>query len=139
MARTSERAELCEQRRVVVADASDATARQHVDRPTARHREGRQVKRQSTDTEVQERQREQQAGVRRRTPINALGLATLHRIPSVRLSRLHSATMIAYRPTTELVFLINRTIWIPLSPSLSDRDVDDVIEAVQQVLAHFAR
>jgi dTDP-4-amino-4,6-dideoxygalactose transaminase len=33
----------------------------------------------------------------------------------------------------------DRTISIPLSPSLSDRDVDDVIEAVQQVFAHFAR
>jgi dTDP-4-amino-4,6-dideoxygalactose transaminase len=32
-----------------------------------------------------------------------------------------------------------RTISIPLSPSLSDRDVDDVIEAVQQMLTHFAR
>ena len=32
-----------------------------------------------------------------------------------------------------------RTISIPLSQSLSDRDVDDVIEAVQQVLTHFAR
>jgi dTDP-4-amino-4,6-dideoxygalactose transaminase len=32
-----------------------------------------------------------------------------------------------------------RTISIPLPQSLSDRDVDDVIEAVQQVLTHFAR
>ena len=32
-----------------------------------------------------------------------------------------------------------QTLSIPLSPALSDRDVDDVTEAVQRVLTHFAR
>jgi hypothetical protein len=63
--RTSECAQLCEQRWVVVADASDTPARQHVDRPSAGRREGRQVKHQAADAEVQERQREQHAGLRR--------------------------------------------------------------------------
>jgi hypothetical protein len=75
--RTSERAELCEQRRVIVADAADAPARHHVDRPSADRREGRQVKRQSADAEVQERQREQEVGLRRRA--SRFDLSRLHR------------------------------------------------------------
>jgi dTDP-4-amino-4,6-dideoxygalactose transaminase len=35
-------------------------------------------------------------------------------------------------------WISDRTISLPLSPKLSDADVDDVVEAVQRVLEHFS-
>jgi dTDP-4-amino-4,6-dideoxygalactose transaminase len=46
-----------------------------------------------------------------------------------------------YRPEMfpNATWISERTLSIPLSPALSDRDVDTVVEAVQRVLTHFAR